>query len=542
MPKIKNSYFLLLLVFFLGTFLRFYQLSQSPPGLYVDETAIGYNAYSILETGRDEYGKAFPLFFRSFGDYKMPLYVYATAVSVKLFGLSAFSVRFMSAFFGSASILLIFFLTGQLFPKKSVYFCLLVSFLFAIAPWSLFFSRVAFEASLALFFLLLGLSLELSAFKRQNTRWLMLSMLAYALSVYSYHTERFLAPVLVLVFSYLLLRLSGKSWPGGLKRLVTAIIFFLILISPQFWFFSSPAGQARIRSLFIGNGQKTLPQRVAMYTAYFSLRNLFFDPDPDPQRSYPELSVFYSWMAVPCLWGLYLLVKKRENPGNKVVICFMLLAPVPASLAKDPFSAIRSYPLVFPLIVVISLGIENMVKAVDKKLFVYFIGILAITVSLLAFWRSAFIIMRYERFAEWNYGYAKMTENLLEKNYSHLLINDPLGVSYSELLFYMKYPPRKLQSQSIVDLEDYYNLGKWDPAVSWDNVEVRGINWEKDIFIPQLIVATPLAISESQAEEHFFSNAFVIIGPRNETVFNGYLTNPEAKIKDNERKLRLIKK
>lgn len=542
MTKSKKHYLLLFLIFLLGIFLRFYRLSQSPLGLHVDETAIGYNAYSILETGKDEYGKSFPLFFRSFGDYKMPLYIYATAFSTKIFGLSSFSVRFMSAFFGSVSILLIYLLMRQLFPTKSYSFGLLAAILFAISPWTIFFSRVAFESSIALFFLLLGLCLELAAFSRKITWLLVFSMITYSLSVYSYHTERFLAPGLVVVFSFLLYQSNCRVWPGCLKRLLLSAALFLILISPQFLLFSSSAGQARINSLFIGSGQKTLSQRIGMYTAYSSPRNLFFDPDPDPQKSYPELSVFYSWMVVPYLLGLFLLFKNYAAVGNKIIIYYLLLAPIPASLAKDPFSAIRSFPFVFPVVTVISLGLEGILKSINKKLYLYLGGTLILVYSLLVFWRLAFVIMPNERFKEWNYGYSEMADKIMDGNYQKILINDPRGVSYSELLFYMKYPPGKFQSQKGVNLGDYYNQGNWDPAVSWDNIEVRGINWEKDVFVPQLIVAAPLAVSEGQAKEHFFSRVFAIIGPSGETVFNGYLTNPEAKIKDNERKLKLIKK
>ncbi|PIV01434.1 glycosyl transferase, partial [Candidatus Shapirobacteria bacterium CG03_land_8_20_14_0_80_40_19] len=74
----KKTHLFFLLIVGLAFFLRFIFLTKSPPGFYVDEAAVGYNAYSILKTGADEYGKKFPLFFRSFGDYKMPLNIYLT--------------------------------------------------------------------------------------------------------------------------------------------------------------------------------------------------------------------------------------------------------------------------------------------------------------------------------------------------------------------------------------------------------------------------------------------------------------------------------
>src|SRR5947207_1451338 len=96
---------LLIIIFVIAFALRFYRLGEIPNGLYQDETAIGYNAYSIDKTGRDEHAVAYPIYFKSFGDYKLPVYVYATVVSEKLFGVNAFAVRFPSAFFGFLSVI-----------------------------------------------------------------------------------------------------------------------------------------------------------------------------------------------------------------------------------------------------------------------------------------------------------------------------------------------------------------------------------------------------------------------------------------------------
>src|SRR3989344_2866260 len=91
----------------LAAVLRFYQLGKNPPGLNLDEVAIGYNAYSILKTGMDEYGQKFPVAFRSHDDYKAPLYIYLTSVSVAMFGLNEFGVRFWSALAGTLSVLVV---------------------------------------------------------------------------------------------------------------------------------------------------------------------------------------------------------------------------------------------------------------------------------------------------------------------------------------------------------------------------------------------------------------------------------------------------
>src|SRR3989344_4929450 len=103
----NRFYLFLIFIFILSFLLRFYKLGQIPFGFSQDESAIGYNAYSILQTGKDEYGKFLPVYFKSFGDYKLPVYFYLTALSVKIFNLNEFSVRFSSALLGSVSVVIL---------------------------------------------------------------------------------------------------------------------------------------------------------------------------------------------------------------------------------------------------------------------------------------------------------------------------------------------------------------------------------------------------------------------------------------------------
>src|SRR5262249_59232650 len=59
---------------------------SNPPGYHRDEAALSYNAYTIATSGRDEDGAFLPLFFRSYGDYKSPLYPYLLAGIFKITG------------------------------------------------------------------------------------------------------------------------------------------------------------------------------------------------------------------------------------------------------------------------------------------------------------------------------------------------------------------------------------------------------------------------------------------------------------------------
>src|SRR3990167_1289916 len=113
----KHLYIILIVI--LAAILRLYALDKFPAGLNADEAAIGFNAYSLLETGRDEHGASWPLVFRSFDDYKPPLYFYLVLPFVKILGLNIWAVRLPSALLGIASVYLLYLLTNQLFSRST---------------------------------------------------------------------------------------------------------------------------------------------------------------------------------------------------------------------------------------------------------------------------------------------------------------------------------------------------------------------------------------------------------------------------------------
>ncbi|MCR4264105.1 MAG: glycosyltransferase family 39 protein, partial [Candidatus Roizmanbacteria bacterium] len=192
----KRTNIILIGIVLIGFILRFYELGGNPPGLNWDEASLGYNAYSILKTGADEYGAPWPLSIRSFDDYKPPLYVYLTIPSVALFGLNAFSVRLVSALLGGLSVLVMYFLTREFLSDKNEddtphilkHVPLVTALFLAISPWHLQFSRAAYEGNVGLFFFMLGTYLFLYAVRTGKNY--ALSGVAFSLTLYSYHSFR----------------------------------------------------------------------------------------------------------------------------------------------------------------------------------------------------------------------------------------------------------------------------------------------------------------------------------------------------------------
>jgi len=541
----RRELLFLLAVFFLSAFLRFYKLSDIPLGLYVDEAAIGYNSYSISTTGKDEYGKSLPTYFRSFGDYKMPLYIYLSTVPIKIFGLNIFSVRFLSALSGSLTIFIVYFLVKSLFPGERK-LAQVTTLLFAILPWTVFLSRMALEMQLGLFLLLLAIFFHQKALLNFSIKWWLLTTVFYALSAYSYHTEKFVAPLIFVFWSLLSYLKSEEKRKKWWRKFIFSTVALVILLWPQIRLSFSSGANARVRNLSYLQSSQNIPSSniplaglrkwAAMYTSYFSPRNLFYEPDPDPQRSLPQLSVFYPWMVIFFLVGIYtFLNKKNDKEGKRMILFLLFLPPLPASLTGDPFSTFRALPLAFPLTVLISFGLVKTMAKINKLFSVAGGGIILI-VSIGLLWRSLFVLLPNERFSAWKYGYEELAQKINKGSSPKILIDDTIGTSYTEILFFNKFDPSKLQRERKIDLTKYYQLTEWEGKQSFGNYQARPLFWKNDVFEEQLIIAAPLAVSENQAKEHFFTKAFDIIGPDGKIIFNAYLTNPQLKRLDDEKR------
>jgi len=165
---VKNN-ILFIIVLFIASVLRFVAIDKYPPSLNWDEVSHGFNAYSLLKTGEDEWGSIFPTIFRAYGDYKLPFYIYLTAISEFLFGVNEFAVRFPSVLSGIFSVFFTYLLVNELFRQRfGEKPAVLASLLVAVEPWSLFLSRGAFEANLALAFFTAGYYFFVKGLKKNN--------------------------------------------------------------------------------------------------------------------------------------------------------------------------------------------------------------------------------------------------------------------------------------------------------------------------------------------------------------------------------------
>lgn len=201
MTKFHIAQLLLVFIIILGFSIRIYNISGNPAGFFADEASIGYNAYLLAHSGKDEHGARFSVFFRSFGDYRPPIPFYSAIPYVLLFGLSEFAVRLATVTAATITIVLVFIFVYQILIKNISQMHAAIGGLFAalflaISPWHIHMSRFGSEYVYLPLFTLLSLIIWFVALKKSYL--LPLSTLALSLIGYTYLPGVIIGPIVTL--------------------------------------------------------------------------------------------------------------------------------------------------------------------------------------------------------------------------------------------------------------------------------------------------------------------------------------------------------
>ncbi|MBU1032149.1 glycosyltransferase family 39 protein [Patescibacteria group bacterium] len=538
------KHLVIFLIIILGAVIvRFYQLDKIPPGLIIDEASEGYNAFSILHTGKDRYGQSFPTLFRSFGSFQAPLYTYLSVIPIYFWGNSIFSIHFISAVSGVVLVITTFILLIDFEKRRRIGLSAVAAFLVAISPWAVFFSRIGTEASLgvtlfALSFLLFYLSLK--------RLWLFpVATFVLGLSTHAYYSERLIGVLFLIGFILLFkktLLLRKKLLIAGLMLFaLTQIPHLLIANSGAFTrrlsqvdyfsnqFFQVNSGDLRFipfgRFLFI------IREFLSQYLAYFSPNNLFFNPDPQGARSMPDLSVFYSWMIIPFVFGLRSFTKNHLSPLVRILILLTVLAPIPASLTKDPFCTIRTLVFFWSITIIIAFGVNYLLNIFLSFKSKALIIIIIVSISLIQLYLAYFVLLKYERSENYGFSYLELLKKIeIDKDRKFVVDSTrELGTGI-RFAFIKKYDPLTLQKalgSRIVG--QYYSNFEYDEPYILDNIEARPVIWREDPCKKQVLVGDIIAISNDQVKEHYLRFLFDIKNLAGDITLKAYITNPDAK-------------
>jgi len=472
MKKIK--FFLLLLLFSLAFILRFYKLGQVPTSLNRDEVSLGYNAYSILKTGKDEWGVKYPFSFESFGDYKLPGYIYTLIPFIKIFGLNDFSTRLPSALAGVIMVVTIFLIVQELFDNfYAAFFSALV---LAIHPWHLHYSRMAFEANVALTIEAIGVCFLLKARKKPFFR--PLSAFFIVLSLFFYNNPYFIIPF-ILISAFILWKEKWLS-KNSINFTISAVLIlifgglFALLTVGKVNFAKKGVtifSDWRVHQKVLEKRQYYQPKSLwprLFHSKYFIIARdwilgylktfqasfLFDSKGKHIWNNIHDIGNVYLVGIIFFIIGLFFLLTKAKKQTEKIkkgkifLLIWLLSGPLPSSITINAPQPTRCHNFLLIWAVTAGLGIwAGWKKLIDKKKKLIYLSL----VFLLYFFSFGRYLNLYyfhfpkQMYYKWYNGLREMIVKSGDYQKQTLVISDYVENAYIYALFYEKFDPAVFQ-------------------------------------------------------------------------------------------------
>lgn len=514
--KIKNLFFILIIC--IASFLRLYKLDSIPPGLSQDETSIGFNAYSILKTGKDEHGVSYPQNFKAFGEYKLPGHIYLSTIPIAILGTTPLAVRLPSAFLGILTVVLLYFLVKELFPRAGSILPLLSTGILTINPWHLHLSRGSFEVTVALFFITAAFLLWLVAQKRSSALLIGLSLTAFALAGYTYNIARLLGPlsILFLIFtSYPILKkfrlgsrivivvfgicsfapmLLGLMNQGGLTSTSGTMIWTSAYVQAPLleWRSYFSLWPITLTRILFNKPLLTLVQFTQNFINFFSPSFFFTTGSLHGNHGIGTVGQWYAFEAITILLGIIYSIKKKIHP---LVGFWIIITAIIVALTRESPHATRAFFIVIPVTILSAIGISSLLKYISSwkskttKMIAYIFILFICSYQLFSYFASYYVRFPILYAKPWRLAdkEAALYIKEHESQYDRIIFDEQSGFIYSSLLYYLPYSPFEFQRDATWKPNDSEGFSF---PTKFGKYEFRAVNWGSDLNYPRTLIIT----------------------------------------------------
>ena len=456
--NIKRLHLLLLtLILIVGFAVRVYGLDKNPYGFFCDEAAIGYNAYTILLTGKDEYGVSYPFFFRSFGEYKSPVAIYAAVPFIQLLGLSELSVRLQSVLFGMITLLMVYLATKELFSKNIALLSVAIA---ATMPWLIHYNRTGFELNSYTALFTATVYLLLKAAKQKS--YIIPAFLVSTLTLYTYYSAKLIVPLFVIGF----LIIYGKKIFAHKKEMALSGMLFLILSIPFILSFLNGEGTARFNEVSVFSAKLSFSDSLLriINNYFFQLSpTLFLKGEPTfITRHFTGGLTPLLIVTIPFFYiGIVSLLHTWKKKSSRLLLWWLLLYPIGAAVAAEPPFTGRTV-IGAPLsAILISLGIVTVVRLAKKYVprHVSF-GIIAGALAVNFVFFLQFYFIRYPLYSAdfwgWQAGPSEIVQ-YFEENKSNYDEEFMIGQFNAPYIFFRFYAPYGCEKCKLGEPHTSYN-------------------------------------------------------------------------------------
>jgi hypothetical protein len=484
--------FLFVIIFIVATFLRVFNLSETPNGLHADEASFYINAVSIAKTGADEDGVKFPMSISSLIDPKPALYSYFQIPFISMFEDKVFASRMPSVVMGIISLAVIYLLI-KIVADQNI--ALVSFFVLSISPWHIIASRGTQEViasflflSLATLFLIL---LNSSSIDKKVLHY-RLQLIAFTfssfLSMYFYHSAKVLLPLLtfglliyfftnsvqyfknsfLIIFVLLFAGFSSLFVQESFSRASAVGIFNdktpVNLLIEQIYTLHEELPIKVVR-IFYNKGQAYLTAITTEYLQHFSPDFLFLNGGKPYRYAVPDHGLLYLVELPLLLLGLFIAVRSRKKEVY-LFLAFIILSPIPAALTTiETPSIIRAFPMVIGLTYFVAVGLLELWQF--KNNLVKFV--LITPLILIYIWQIMYFNVQYHVQAKYdqpwyrNSPYTKIAQEVarVSDSYSQIKVTNDLRPIYAYFVIEDLISIADLQANPHARDANIYSLGKF---------------------------------------------------------------------------------
>ncbi len=483
------KWWLVVLTLVLAFAVRFYQINQIPASLYFDEIDNGYQARSLIETGRDYRGGWSPFYVHSVNDIRPPLSTYFVVLSTLVFKDPYLQVKMAQIICGVLSVLLIILIIN-LWTSNFRMACL-IGVIFALNPWQIQFSRSSQEMIIMQLTYLVGLYFFSKGIINQKLKFLIIGVISISLAIFSYRTMSFFVPLTFVVLGMIFYQDLMKF---GLKKLSLILIIISVIILPflifttlyapdlprinQLSITSSPAipiSIQRDREVDSGDLENSPIGKSAVWYSYifhnkplswlgvffnnyfqtFSTEYLFLKGDPNLRHSTSMNGVLLSLDIIGLIFGIVYLARNLNNKFFKFLTIWLITAPIAAAITFDGAKhGARLFIFSAPLLILVGLGwnevIYNLKFNIFKKDFkpVVIVGLILIWITQFTIYYHGYLTHYRINSARWfGYGYQQAMTKIsqVENDYQKVYLTSTIDPPMIYYLFWSNTPPIYLQ-------------------------------------------------------------------------------------------------
>ncbi len=459
------------------------------PSLNSDEIAHGYNAYSVLKTGRGEFGEL-PIRFASFGENKLPITGFLMIPGIALFGLHDWVIRLPTHIMGVSFPILFFVLATLLTRSKKV--GLLSALFAATSPWLQVTSRHAHEGIVCLWFIMIGSIVSIRYVQTKSVRYLIVAGIATGIALWTYHPAKLYAVLWIVGMIYTNFFIFHKYRVALVVCILFCYVPFVVseILLPtnridSLLFFRHPLFIYAIESGRNLGGSPLIYNRyvygvyelIRTTLVYFSPQMMTINGDANLRFGFPGMGPISLVTYIGFWFGISRIFISNWRRGL-MVLFLLVFSLIPAVLVWQKNSITRSLLMSMGWILLAGYGWDGCIGFMKKTLLtlagatharILSTSILVLVVLLhmnqdVQSWDKYYQSYLGQKVADypWQAGSREFADFVWRAypKYDHFVITKRHGQPYIYLLFYGKYDPKKYHPQA--KRTAYIQFGFWE--------------------------------------------------------------------------------